>query len=66
MLKGFESVVLNPGETGVVEFGLSRYDLSIWSEEQNTWVAPEPNAHYGVHIGASSRDFRLNGAFALQ
>lgn len=65
MLKGFESIPLNPGETTTVEFGLSRYDLSVWSEEDEAWIAPEPNATFDIHIGASSRDFRLHGEFSL-
>jgi len=48
-----------------VRFELSRYDLSVWSEEENAWIAPERNGRYEVFVGASSRDFRLRGSFAL-
>ena len=65
LLKGFESVLLNAGETETVRFELSRYDLSVWSEEENAWIAPERNGRYEVFVGASSRDFRLRGSFTL-
>jgi beta-glucosidase len=65
VLRGFDSVLLTAGETQDVEFKLSRYDLSIWNVEQQAWVAPEAGATIGVHVGASSRDLRLQGTITL-
>jgi beta-glucosidase len=71
VLRGFENVMLTAGETDTVEFRLSRYDLSIWSVEQQAWIAPghgsggEGDRTYILHIGASSRDFRLKGSLSL-
>ena len=60
----YKTAVLAPGDSAEVSFGLSRRDLSIWSEE----IAPEggPLAGLGgwqlvlgtftAHVGASSRD----------
>jgi beta-glucosidase len=71
VLRGFENVMLTAGETDTVEFKLSRYDLSVWSVEQQAWVAPghggggEDDRKYILHVGASSRNFRLKGSLSL-
>ena len=68
VLRGFENVMLKAGETTTIEFGLSRYDLSVWSVEQQAWVAPghdTMDSTYTLHVGASSRDFRLKGSLSL-
>jgi hypothetical protein len=63
--------MLTAGETDTMEFRLSRYDLSVWSVEQQAWIAPgydsgeESDRTYILHVGASSRDFRLKGSLSL-
>ncbi|PVG04672.1 putative beta-glucosidase [Serendipita vermifera] len=63
VLRGFESVFLKKGETKVVKFDLTRYDLSIWDTKLHKWVIPDGT--FKVSVGASSRDKRLNGKLLL-
>ncbi|KZV95241.1 glycoside hydrolase family 3 protein [Exidia glandulosa HHB12029] len=64
LLKGFATVdSLSPGEARTVTLNLSRYDLSVWDVKKQGWILPQPA--FGVHVGASSRDFRLDGTFSL-
>src|ERR1700690_3705233 len=62
-LKGFRRVVLKPGETKTVTFGLDKSALSYYSTAKHEWVA-EPGT-FEVLVGASSRDIRLKGKFEL-
>ena len=59
VLKGFQDVYLEAGEMQTVTITLSRYDLSIWDVVSQSWVRPSGDITFDV--GASSRDFRLNG-----
>ncbi|KAJ8591217.1 glycoside hydrolase family 3 protein [Rhizopogon salebrosus TDB-379] len=59
VLKGFTNVEVSPGQTAPVSITLSRYDLSVWDVVRQGWVKPEGTITFSV--GASSRDFRLNG-----
>jgi hypothetical protein len=63
ILKGFTDVELGPGESRKVTITLSRFDLSIWDTVSQTWV--KPDGSYGITIGASSRDGRLNGTLTV-
>jgi beta-glucosidase len=62
-LKGFQRVMLNPGESRNVSFTLDKSAMSFFSTAKDDWVA-EPGA-FEVWIGASSRDIRLKGTFEL-
>lgn len=62
-LRGFERVPLNAGETKIVTFALTRRDLSIWDVVMQQWRVQR--GEYGVWIGASSRDLRLNGTLSV-
>jgi hypothetical protein len=57
ILKGFQRVLLNPGQSAIVRHNLTRYDLSVWNSVQQGWSRPQGTI--GIMIGASSRDFRL-------
>lgn len=57
VLRGFDSIVVNNGQTKQVTMMLSRYDLSIWDVVAQGWRRPQ--GIIGVTIGASSRDKRL-------
>lgn len=59
VLKGFTNVEISPGQTTSVSITLSRYDLSIWDVVRQGWAKPGGTITFSV--GASSRDFRLNG-----
>ena len=54
---------LQPGEEQNVNVTLSRYDLSVWDAPSQTWV--RAMGTYSLSVGASSRDFRLEGTLPL-
>ncbi|KAI0815283.1 glycoside hydrolase family 3 protein [Irpex lacteus] len=60
LLKGFDSIFLQPGQSSKVEFQVSRYDLSTWNVLTQRWEIPSGST--GVLVGASSRDIRLTGS----
>eukprot|EP00055_Hartaetosiga_balthica_P011579 m.53075 g.53075 ORF g.53075 m.53075 type:complete len:739 (-) comp7652_c0_seq1:124-2340(-) len=62
-LKGFEKVHLGAGQSTTVTFNLRDRDLSIWDVNQHAWS--KVKGSYSVSIGASSRDFRLNGSMTV-
>ena len=62
VLRGFDRTFVRAGQTSKVIMSLSRYDLSMWNSVQQGWS--RPSGSIGVHIGASSRDFKLSGTVA--
>ena len=56
-------MLLEPGEEKVVTLTLSRYDLSVWDTGAQGWRKPEGTFTFSV--GASGRDFRLNGTIPV-
>lgn len=62
VLRGFEKVALNKGETKTVEFNLTRRDLSYWDVREQNWVMPT-KGKFTVRVGASSRDIRAEGEY---
>lgn len=62
VLRGFERITLQPGESRVVDFVLRPQDLAIWDKNMN--FRPEPGT-FKVMVGASSKDIRLEGRFEL-
>lgn len=63
VLKGFDKVMLKPGESRVVTFALDKDTLSAWDEASHAWKL-YPGT-YTAHVGSSSRDTRVMGAFAI-
>jgi len=59
VLRGFEKVFLQPGESKTVTFELTRRDLSYWNVVTQNWEIP--SGGLGVSIGQSSRKFHLRG-----
>jgi len=58
-LAGFERVELAPGEAREIVMQLPPRQLSYWNKETGEWeFVPGERA---IHVGASSRDLRLNG-----
>jgi beta-glucosidase len=68
VLRGFDKVFLQPGETKKVELVLTRRDLSYWDTQQQNWVIPSRNpvpsvingeagsGKFDIAIGASLGD----------
>nr|ATQ35960.1 beta-glucosidase [Talaromyces piceae] len=62
VLRAFDKVELDPGETKKVEFLLTRKDLSFWSTRRQNWVMPVDGV-FGIQVGRSSRDLPLRGEY---
>ncbi|KAJ5100566.1 CAZyme family GH3 [Penicillium angulare] len=62
VLRNFEKVSLEPGETKVVTMALSRKDLSYWSVRAQNWILPTGNS-FRIWAGRSSRDLPLMAEF---
>lgn len=56
-LKGFGSVMLQPGETGTITFSLDFRSFAFWDTASHAWRAD--NGSYRLLIGESSRDIRM-------
>ena len=63
-LKGFEKVLLQPGETKTVKFHLDSRSFSWYHTGLSDWYAASGN--YEILIGASSRDIRLRETIFLE
>ncbi|KAK9326806.1 glycosyl hydrolase family 3 N terminal domain-containing protein [Lipomyces starkeyi] len=61
VLRGFEKVSLQPGQSTMVSFDLMRRDISYWDASQQEWIIA-PGA-IGAQAGFSSRDIRLVTSF---
>jgi beta-glucosidase len=62
-LVAFDRVHLNPGESRVFTLHVPSRSLEYWSTETNRWVRAEGSRR--VHVGASSRDLRLEAVATL-
>ena len=61
-LKGFERVLLAPGQSARVTFHLGRDELRMLGRDMR-WVV-EPGA-FRVMVGSSSKDIRLRGELVV-
>jgi hypothetical protein len=64
LLRGFEKVFLQTGELKSTTFTLDNKLLSYWNVEAQKWIVPK--GQYTFHVGASSRDIRLQKSFTLE
>ncbi|KAL1522272.1 hypothetical protein AB1Y20_017266 [Prymnesium parvum] len=63
VLRAFaKTALLPPGEAGVVSLRLWPRDLAVWSA--GAWTLAE--GHFGLRVGASSRDIRLSHDLHLE
>lgn len=62
VLRGFERITLQPGESKEVSFLLTPQDLGLWDIHNEFTVEP---GRFAVMIGASSEDIRLEGSFEI-
>lgn len=60
VLRGFEKVHLEQKESKVVEFNVTRRDLSYWDVEAQNWVMLT-NGEYMFLVGESSGELKLSG-----
>jgi beta-glucosidase len=57
VLRGFEKVYLEPGESAEVCFDLARRDVSYWDVVTQEWTIGAESI--GVMLGYSSRDIKV-------
>lgn len=62
-LKGFDKVMLKPGERKTVGFELTPQDLSFYDPNIKDWV--EPTGSFRVLVGSSSRDLKVAGVIEV-
>jgi beta-glucosidase len=62
-LRGFEKPFVNASETASVAFELTRRDLSVWDVVAQAWRLQR--GEYGVWVGGSSRDLKLEGKLTI-
>ncbi|KAF9880217.1 putative glycosyl hydrolase family 3 N terminal domain-containing protein [Colletotrichum karsti] len=62
-LRGFQKLRLAAGESGTATFVLRRKDLSYWDVASQNWIVPAGT--FGVKVGASSRDIRLEDTLVV-
>lgn len=62
VLRGFERISLNPGESRNITFTLTPQDLALWDINNNFTVEP---GTFSVMVGASSADIRLKDTFEV-
>lgn len=62
VLRGFERITLEPGETKQVSFVLTPQDLGLWNKDGHFVVEP---GKFKVMIGSSSEDIRLTDEFVV-
>jgi beta-glucosidase len=62
-LAGFAVVDAAPGETVTVDVPIARRSLETWSTDAAGWTLPAGT--YGVHVGRTSRDLRLETTHAV-
>ena len=58
MLRGFERVRLEPGESKRVRFAVPEEKLAFWNTAANRFDVPR--GAWGIQVGASAADVRLN------
>ena len=63
-LKGFEKVLLKPGEGRTITFEIDKAHLSAWNEATHAWTL-YPGT-YTAHVGSSSRDLRAKASFTIR
>jgi beta-glucosidase len=62
-LKGFEKVLLQPGEKRNVSIPIDRRAFAYYDPGKNGWVSEAGD--FEIQIGSSSRDIRLHDTFPL-
>lgn len=62
-LRGFDKVLIQPGQTVEFEFELRRKDLSVWDVVAQQWSLQRGT--YTLYVGASSRNLPLTGTLSF-
>jgi beta-glucosidase len=62
VLRGFDKLYLEPGQSHTAHFYLTRRDLSYWDVVEQNWVMVT-EGQYKFRVGLSSRDLPLTGVW---
>jgi beta-glucosidase-like glycosyl hydrolase len=62
-LRGFQRVMLNPGQSATVTFPLAIHDLASFSSSANAWEAQAGT--YSIKVGDASSNLPLTGSTSL-
>jgi beta-glucosidase len=62
-LRGFTKLKMAAGASATATFKLRRRDLSVWDTAAKGWSVPK--GEFGVLVGASSRDVRVQGKIVV-
>src|SRR3569833_563946 len=62
VLRGFDKVMLEQGESKTISFNLTRRDVSYWDVEKQNWVMVT-EGRYTFMVGHSSRDLTVMGSW---
>jgi beta-glucosidase-like glycosyl hydrolase len=62
VLRNFEKIELESGNSTIVTMNLTRKDLSYWSIWQQNWVMPT-SGEFKIWVGKSSRNLSLMGTY---
>ena len=62
-LKGFQKVLLQPGESKTVSFPLSSRSFSVWDPALHNWTLADGS--FDVMVGSSSQDIRLRSSLHI-
>ncbi|CAG8094132.1 unnamed protein product [Penicillium olsonii] len=62
-LRGFDKLLLEPEQSSMATFELTRRDLSYWDVQEQKWIIPA--GKFTVYVGSSSRDIRQHGEFSI-
>jgi beta-glucosidase len=62
-LKGFTKLAVAAGATATATFALDDRTVSIWDVTTHAWTVVK--GEYGVMLGSSSMDLRLNGTLTV-
>ncbi|KIJ44501.1 glycoside hydrolase family 3 protein [Sphaerobolus stellatus SS14] len=61
VLRGFDRTFIKRGQTAFISIPPRKKDVSMWDVVKQVWVVPK--GAFTVHVGASSRDLRMQGTF---
>ncbi|KAJ6201940.1 beta-glucosidase [Bipolaris maydis] len=63
VLRGFDKVSIDAGQTKNITFPLMRRDVSFWDVVQQQWIIP--SGQFQARAGFSSRDIRVASTFSI-
>jgi len=63
-LRGFQKVLLQPGESKRVEMVLRRKDISVWDVVSQQWILPDGDVE--LSVGSSAKELPLHGTLTVK